>query len=108
MSRFPAGNPDGLSEEEVTFYDALEVNEAAVRDMKHEDLVRLAQGANPKSSRKRQSGLVGEGINPSRTKGHGEGTCWISTVIRQTSSGQAIETVIKQAEALTEEWLETR
>ena len=37
------GNPDGLSENEVAFYDALEANEAAVRDMKHEDIVRLAQ-----------------------------------------------------------------
>jgi type I restriction enzyme R subunit len=38
-----AGNPDGMTDYEVAFYDALEANAAAVRDMKHEDLVRLAQ-----------------------------------------------------------------
>jgi type I restriction enzyme R subunit len=38
-----AGNSDGLSDQEIAFYDALEQNEAAVREMKHEDLVLLAQ-----------------------------------------------------------------
>lgn len=38
-----AGNADGLSDQEIAFYDALEENEAAVREMKHEDLVQLAQ-----------------------------------------------------------------
>lgn len=38
-----AGNADGLTEQEIAFYDALEENEAAVREMKHEDLVQLAQ-----------------------------------------------------------------
>ena len=38
-----AGNSDGLTDQEIAFYDALEENEAAVRDMKHEDLVHLAQ-----------------------------------------------------------------
>lgn len=38
-----AGNADGLTEQEIAFYDALEENEAAVREMKHEDLVLLAQ-----------------------------------------------------------------
>jgi type I restriction enzyme R subunit len=38
-----AGNADGLTDYEVAFYDALEVNVAAVREMRHEDLVRLAQ-----------------------------------------------------------------
>jgi len=38
-----AGNSDGLTDQEVAFYDALEENEAAVREMKHEDLVLLAQ-----------------------------------------------------------------
>ena len=38
-----AGNTDGLTDQEIAFYDALEENEAAVREMKHEDLVRLAQ-----------------------------------------------------------------
>jgi type I restriction enzyme R subunit len=36
------GNPDGLNEQEIAFYDALESNEEAVRKMKHEDLVKLA------------------------------------------------------------------
>ena len=38
-----AGNSDGLTDQEIAFYDALEENEAAVREMKHEDLVQLAQ-----------------------------------------------------------------
>jgi type I restriction enzyme R subunit len=38
-----AGNSDGLTDQEIAFYDALEENEAAVREMKHEDLVLLAQ-----------------------------------------------------------------
>lgn len=38
-----AGNADGLTDQEIAFYDALEENEAAVREMKHEDLVLLAQ-----------------------------------------------------------------
>jgi type I restriction enzyme R subunit len=38
-----AGNSDGLTHQEIAFYDALEENEAAVREMKHEDLVLLAQ-----------------------------------------------------------------
>jgi hypothetical protein len=37
------GNPDGLTDDEISFYDALEENEAAVREMKHETLVQLAQ-----------------------------------------------------------------
>jgi type I restriction enzyme R subunit len=38
-----AGNSDGMTDQEIAFYDALEENEAAVREMKHEDLVLLAQ-----------------------------------------------------------------
>jgi type I restriction enzyme R subunit len=38
-----AGSAEGLSDQEIAFYDALEENEAAVREMKHEDLVQLAQ-----------------------------------------------------------------
>jgi type I restriction enzyme, R subunit len=46
-----AGNADGLTDYEVAFYDALELNASAVREMKHEDLVRLGTRTHSKSSR---------------------------------------------------------
>lgn len=102
-----AGNPDGLSEEEITFYDALEVNEAAVREMKHDDLVRLAQELTRKV---RENVKVDWSVRESTQAA-------LRVMVRDLLdkygyppdfSNQAIETVIKQAEALTEEWLETR
>jgi type I restriction enzyme R subunit len=102
-----AGNPDGLTEEEVTFYDALEVNEAAVREMKHDDLVRLAQELTRKV---RENVKVDWSVRESTQAA-------LRVMVRDLLdkygyppdfSNQAIETVIKQAEALTEEWLETR
>ena len=101
------GNPGGLSEEEVTFYDALESNEAAVREMKHEDLVRLAQELTRKV---RENVKVDWSVRESTQAA-------LRVMVRDLLdkygyppdfSNQAIETVIKQAEALTEEWLETR
>lgn len=102
-----AGNPDGLSEEEITFYDALEVNEAAVREMKHDDLVRLAQELTRKV---RENVKVDWSVRESTQAA-------LRVMVRDLLdkygyppdfSNQAIETVIRQAEALTEEWLETR
>ena len=100
-----AGNPDGLSLYEVAFYDALESNEAAVRDMQHEDLVRLAQELTRKV---RENIKVDWSVRESTQAA-------LRVMVRDLLdrygyppdfSNQAIETVIKQAEALTEEWLE--
>ncbi|MDA9917721.1 type I restriction endonuclease subunit R [Pontimonas sp.] len=102
-----AGNPDGLSEEEISFYDALEGNETAVREMEHEDLVRLAQELTKKV---RENVKVDWSVRESTQAA-------LRVMVRDLLdkygyppdfSNQAIETVIKQAEALTEEWLETR
>jgi type I restriction enzyme R subunit len=98
------GNPDGLSDHEVSFYDALESNEAAVREMKHEDLVRLAQELTRKV---RENIRVDWSVRESTQ-------AQLRVLVRDLLdkygyppdfSRQAIETVIKQAEALTEEWL---
>lgn len=100
-----AGNTDGLSEEEVAFYDALEVNEAAVKEMKHEDLVRLAQELTKKV---KENIKVDWSVRESTQAA-------LRVMVRDLLdkygyppdfSRQAIETVIKQAESLTEEWLE--
>ena len=99
-----AGNPDGLTDYEVSFYDALEVNAAAVREMKHEDLVRLAQELTRKV---RESIKVDWSVRESTQAA-------LRVMVRDLLdkygyppdfSNQAIETVIKQAESLTEEWL---
>jgi type I restriction enzyme R subunit len=100
-----AGNPDGLNDYEVSFYDALEVNAAAVRDMKHETLVRLAQELTKKV---RDNIKVDWSVRESTQAA-------LRVMVRDLLdkygyppdfSNQAIETVIKQAESLTEEWLE--
>lgn len=98
------GNPDGLSHYEVAFYDALEANEAAVREMHHEDLVRLAQELTRKV---RENIRVDWSIRESTQAA-------LRVMVRDLLdkygyppdfSLMAIETVIKQAESLTEEWL---
>jgi type I restriction enzyme R subunit len=99
-----AGNPDGLTDYEVSFYDALEVNEAAVREMKHEELVRLAQELTRKV---RENIKVDWSVRESTQAA-------LRVIVRDLLdkygyppdfSRQAIETVIRQAESLTEEWL---
>jgi type I restriction enzyme R subunit len=99
-----SGNPDGLTDYEISFYDALEVNAAAVREMKHEDLVRLAQELTRKV---RENIKVDWSIRESTQAA-------LRVMVRDLLdkygyppdfSKQAIETVIKQAESLTEEWL---
>ncbi len=100
-----AGNADGLTDHEVAFYDALEVNEAAVRDMQHETLVRLAQELTKKV---RDNIKVDWSVRESTQAA-------LRVMVRDLLdkygyppdfSNQAIETVIKQAESLTEEWLQ--
>ena len=98
------GNPDGLSDYEVAFYDALEANEAAVRQMKHEDLVHLAQELTAKV----RANLKVDWSKRESTQAE------LRVLVRNLLdrygyppdfSKQAIDMVIKQAEALTEEWL---
>jgi type I restriction enzyme R subunit len=99
-----AGNPDGLTDYEVAFYDALEVNEAAVREMQHETLVLLAQELTKKV---RDNIKVDWSVRESTQAA-------LRVMVRDLLdkygyppdfSSQAIETVILQAESLTEEWL---
>jgi type I restriction enzyme R subunit len=99
-----AGNVDGLTDYEVAFYDALEVNAAAVREMQHETLVRLAQELTKKV---RDNIKVDWSVRESTQAA-------LRVMVRDLLdkygyppdfSNQAIETVIKQAESLTEEWL---
>ena len=99
-----AGNPDGLTDYEVSFYDALEVNAAAVREMKHEDSVRLTQELTRKV---RENIKVDWSVRESTQAA-------LRVMVRDLLdkygyppdfSNLAIETVIKQAESLTEEWL---
>ena len=99
-----AGNADGLSDYEVAFYDALEVNAEAVRSMQHEVLVRLAQELTKKV---RDNIRVDWSVRESTQAA-------LRVLVRDLLdkygyppdfSTQAVETVIKQAESLTEEWL---
>ena len=106
-AQIKAGNADGLTDNEVAFYDALEVNAAAVREMKHEDLVRLAVELTKKvkenikvdwSVRESTQAALRVMVRNLLDKyGYPPDFCKL-----------AIETVIKQAESLTEEWLQER
>jgi type I restriction enzyme R subunit len=99
-----AGNPDGLSDQELSFYDALESNEAAVREMQHTDLVRLAQELTKKV---RENIKVDWSIREST---QAELRVLVRDLLDKYGyppdfSKSAIETVLKQATVLTEEWL---
>lgn len=96
------GNSDGLTDQEVAFYDALEANAAAVLEMKHEDLVRLAQ----ELTKKVKANLKVDWNIREQTQAA------MRTMVRDLLdrygyppdfSAAAIELVVKQAEALTEE-----
>lgn len=104
-AKIQEGNPDGLTEYEVAFYDALEANEAAVRDMEHGDLVRLAQELTAKV---RANIKVDWSVREST---QAELRVLVRNLLDRYGyppdfSKQAIDTVIKQAESLTQEWLE--
>ena len=95
---------DSLSEYEIAFYDALESNELAVREMKHDTLVQLAQELTKKV---RENVKVDWSVRESTQAA-------LRIMIRDLLdkygyppdfSKQAVETVIRQAESLTEEWL---
>jgi len=99
------GNPDGLSDDEIAFYDALEENEAAVRDMQHETLVQLAQELTMKV---RGNVRIDWSVRESTRAA-------LRVLVRDLLdkygyppdfSNEAIDTVMRQAEALTEDWLD--
>lgn len=96
------GNSDGLTDQEVAFYDALEANAAAVREMKHEDLVRLAQ----ELTKKVKANLKVDWNIREQTQAA------MRTMVRDLLdrydyppdfSASAIELVVRQAEALSED-----
>jgi type I restriction enzyme R subunit len=98
------GNPDDLTDNEVAFYDALEANEAAVRLMTHEDLVRLAQELTKKV---RENVKIDWSVRESTQAA-------LRVMVRNLLdkygyppdfAKEAVETVVKQAELLTDEWL---
>jgi type I restriction enzyme R subunit len=100
-----AGNPDGLTDQEIAFYDALESNEAAVREMKHQDLVRLAQ----ELTKQVKANLKVDWNIREQTQAA------MRTMVRDLLdrygyppdfSKTAVELVIKQAEALTNQFLD--
>lgn len=98
------GNPDNLTDNEVAFYDALEANEAAVREMRHEDLVRLAQELTKKiRDNVKVDWSVREPLQAA-----------LRVMVRNLLdkygyppdfAKEAVDTVVKQAELLTDEWL---
>jgi type I restriction enzyme R subunit len=101
------GNADGLNDYEIAFYDALEVNEAAVREMEHATLVQLAQELTKKV---KDNVKVDWSVRESTQAA-------LRIMIRDLLdkygyppdfSRQAVETVMRQAESLTEEWLDAR
>jgi type I restriction enzyme R subunit len=101
------GSSDGLNDYEVAFYDALEVNEAAVREMEHATLVQLAQELTKKV---KDNIKVDWSVRESTQAA-------LRIMVRDLLdkygyppdfSRQAVETVMRQAESLTEEWLEAR
>jgi len=98
------GNPDDLTDNEVAFYDALEANEAAVRLMTHVDLVRLAQELTKKV---RENVKIDWSVRESTQAA-------LRVMVRNLLdkygyppdfAKEAVETVVKQAELLTDEWL---
>ncbi len=102
-----AGNPDGLTEYEVAFYDALEVNQAAVREMEHATLVQLAQELTKKV---KENIKVDWSVRESTQAA-------LRIMVRDLLdkygyppdfSRLAVETVMRQAESLTEEWLQEK
>jgi len=104
-AQIKSGNPDGLNEYEIAFYDALEVNQAAVREMEHSTLVRLAQELTKKV---KENIKVDWSVRESTQAA-------LRILVRDLLdkygyppdfSRQAVEIVMRQAESLTEEWLQ--
>lgn len=99
------GNPDGLSQDEIAFYDALEANAEAVRNMEHGDLVQLARelADNIKKNVKIDWSV--------RESTRADLRVRVRNLLDKYGyppdfSKAAIDLVIRQAESLTEEWLQ--
>jgi type I restriction enzyme R subunit len=100
------GNTDGLSEHEIAFYDALEANEAAVRNMEHAALVELAR----KLTEKVKNNIKIDWFERESTRA--ELKVMVRSLLDKYGyppdfSREAVELVIRQAESLTEEWLQS-
>ena len=99
------GNADGLNDYEIAFYDALEVNEEAVRNMEHAVLVQLAQELTQKVKKNiKIDWSVREGTRA-------ELRVLVRNLLDKYGyppdfSKAAVDLVIRQAESLTEEWLQ--
>lgn len=99
------GNADGLSDNEIAFYDALESNEEAVRSMEHSVLVQLAQELTQKVKKNiKIDWSVREGTRA-------ELRVLVRNLLDKYGyppdfSKAAVDLVIRQAESLTEEWLQ--
>jgi len=98
------GNSDGLSAHEIAFYDALETNAEAVRKMEHLVLVRLARELTEKVKKNiKIDWSVREGTRA-------ELRVLVRNLLDKYGyppdfSKSAVDLVIRQAETLTEEWL---
>lgn len=98
------GNADGLNDNEIAFYDALEANEEAVRNMEHSVLVQLAQELTQKVKKNiKIDWSVREGTRA-------ELRVLVRNLLDKYGyppdfSKVAVDLVIRQAESLTEEWL---
>ena len=99
------GNADGLNEYEIAFYDALEANEEAVRNMEHSVLVQLAQELTQKVKKNiKIDWSVREGTRA-------ELRVLVRNLLDKYGyppdfSKAAVDLVIRQAESLTEQWLQ--
>ena len=99
------GNKDGLNDQEIAFYDALETNAEAVRNMEHEVLIQLARELTEKVKKNiKIDWSVREGTRA-------ELRVLVRNLLDKYGyppdfSKSAIETVLKQAAVLTEVWLE--
>ena len=99
------GNADGLNAYEIAFYDALEKNQEAVRNMEHASLVQLAQELTAKVKKNIKIDWS------KRESTRAELRVLVRNLLDRYGyppdfSKEAIELVIKQAETLTEEWLQ--
>jgi type I restriction enzyme R subunit len=99
------GNIDGLNEYEIAFYDALEANAEAVRNMEHAVLVKLARELTEKVKKNiKIDWSVREGTRA-------ELRVLVRNLLDKYGyppdfSKSAVDLVIRQAESLTEEWLQ--
>jgi type I restriction enzyme R subunit len=98
------GNADGLNAYEIAFYDALEMNQDAVRNMEHASLVRLAQELTTKVKKNVKIDWS------KRESTRAELRVLVRNLLDRYGyppdfSKEAVELVIRQAENLTEEWL---